>query len=110
MIRFKPEVRIGFFTEQLGTVLAVAARWSARGGLDVEVNSINDGVNAHMAGSLHPFDLAIDLDTDGDFASDLPLLGEYLRRTLPPGFDVVLERDHVHVEYDVHRPALTVPK
>ena len=66
MIRFKPEVRIGFLDRRLADVLAAACQWSARTRIDVEVNSINDGPSVHMATSLHAYDLAIDLDTVGE--------------------------------------------
>lgn len=106
MLRFKPEVRVFVFTEQITTVLYAATLWSARTRLDVEVNSIEDGPGVHMTSSLHYSGLALDLDTVGDKDADTRELAEYLRRALPPGYDVLFEIDHVHVEYDMKRPPL----
>ena len=101
MLRFKPEVRIGYFDERAGLVFQHASVWSLRTGVDVEINSAND--STHGAASLHPRDLAWDLDTAGDKPEDLPRLGRFLADRLPAGFEVVIEGDHVHVEFDMHR-------
>lgn len=101
MLRFKPEVRIGYFDERAGLVLHYASVFSLRSGIDLEVNSAND--SAHGASSLHPTDLAWDLDTVGDKPEDLVKLGRFLASHLPAGYDVVRESDHVHVEFDMHR-------
>lgn len=101
MLRFKPEVRIGYFDERAGLVLHYASVWSLRTAIDVEVNSAND--STHGASSLHPSDLAWDLDTKGDLGSHLKMLARFLASHLPAGYEVVLESDHVHVEFDMHR-------
>lgn len=106
MIRFKPEVRISIFTSQITDVLFAASLWSVRVRVDVEINSIEDGPGVHMQGSLHPDGLAIDLDTVADKPADTLALGEYLRRALPAGYDVLFEGDHIHVEWDTKRPQL----
>lgn len=110
MVRFKPEVRIRTMTPQLAEMLAAAAQWSEHTRVDVDVNSINDGDAIHQKDSLHGYDLAVDLDTAGDKATDLQLLWRFLRRVMPPQYDVVYEVDHVHVEWDARRgpaPKLT---
>jgi hypothetical protein len=106
VVRFKPEVRIGYFDRRLGDVFTAASVWSLEKRVDVEVNSIADGVGVHMPASLHPYGLAIDLDTVGDKPIDLRSLADYLRVWLPAPYDVVYETDHVHVEYDVKHPLL----
>ncbi len=59
---------------------------------------------------MHPWDLALDLDTEGDRFSDTEQLYGYLARILSLDYDVLLEKDHVHVEWDTRRrPALLVP-
>lgn len=90
-------------TAQLVDVLEAASRWSCTSGVDVEVNSVNDSHERHSPASLHPFDLAADLDTIGDTTVDLKSLFVFLARTLPPQYDVLFEGDHVHVEYDTRR-------
>jgi hypothetical protein len=106
MLRFKPEVRIVHFTAQLHEVLALATLWSLIVRVDVEVNSIDDGAPIHMSGSLHGKSLAVDLDTVGDKPADTAALGERMRVSLPPQYDVVFEGDHVHIEWDAHRGPL----
>lgn len=105
-VQFKPEVRVYAFTPQLTCVLALAAHWSLRTRVGVEVNSIDDGAPGRVGDTLHGYSLAIDLDTVGDKLPDLQDLAEFLRRTLDPQYDLVWEGNHVHVEWDVHRPAL----
>jgi hypothetical protein len=106
MLRFKPEVRIRVFRAELAGVLLEASLWSLLERVDVEVNSIDDSVHGLTGPTLHGSSLAIDLDTVGDKASDTHALGEYLRRALPAGYDVIFEGDHMHIEYDTHRPPL----
>lgn len=105
-LRFKPEVRIVDLSARIAGVLELAALWSLRTRVDVEVNSIDDGAFGRLQNTLHGFSLAVDLDTVGDKQDDLEELAEYLRRTLDPQYDVVWEGDHIHVEWDVHRGPL----
>jgi len=105
MIRFKPDVRIHELTDQLVAIVRACAAWSGRSSVAVEFNSIDDGAGVHGADTLHGFSLAVDVDTVGDKPEDLDQLDRFLRRRLPIEFDVVFEGDHVHVEWDTHRPA-----
>lgn len=107
MVRFKPEVRIAYFHPRLAEILEYASVWSLRAGIDVEVNSIND--SQHGATTLHVYDLAVDLDTAGDKPADLSKLYAWMARYLPAGYDVLNEGDHVHVEIDAGRKAVTAP-
>lgn len=102
MLRFLPTVRIVRFYAPLGVMLDIASDWSALARVDVDVNSIDDG--AHHAGTLHGRSLAVDFDTALDRAADLEDLYQHLRVQLPAGYDVIHEGDHVHVEWDAHRP------
>jgi hypothetical protein len=106
MIRFKADVRIRYCTHQLCNVLALTAAWSSVERVEVEVNSIDDGPNLHMTGSLHGFGLAIDLDTVAENAAELERLAGFLRRALEPQYDIVMEGTHVHVEWDARRGKL----
>lgn len=101
MLRFKPEVRIGYFDHHAGLVFEYASVWSLQTRIDVEVNSAAD--STHATGSLHPRDLGWDLDTAGDKPEDLPKLARFLADRLPTGYEIVIEGDHVHVEFDLHR-------
>jgi len=109
MLRFTAGVFSHVFRSELAVVLHHASVWSMLAGVHVDVNALDD--KQHGAGTLHGFGLAVDLDTAGDRPIDLARLYGYLARVLLPGYDVVLESDHVHVEWDAHRkPApLTAP-
>lgn len=108
MLQFQPTVRIGFFDHQLAEILKHASVWSLQSGKNVVVFSVAD--LTHSQGSLHPFSLAIDLDVLGNDRKDLESLYQWLRRFLPMPYDVVFENNHVHVEYDQHRPDAIAPK
>lgn len=63
---------------------------------EVVFTHICDG--AHMKGSLHPLGLAVDVRIWG--VTDLPDMVSDLAKALGNEYDVVLETDHIHVEYD----------
>lgn len=106
MLHFKNEVRIGVLRWQLTDMLEVLCDWSLLHRIDVHVASVNDSLPLHQAHTLHQFDLALDCNPDTMAPQDRESLAEYLRRWLPPQYDLVLENDHIHVEWDAHRPAL----
>jgi len=60
------------------------------------VTSALDGV--HKTGSLHYQGLAIDIRSR-TLPDELTIANE-LRDDLGPDYDVLLERDHIHIEYD----------
>ncbi len=101
MLPWAPNVRVHYFSEPIARVLHLASVWALVARVGVVVNSMND--RAHGPNSLHGWDLAIDLDTADDRSVDLAQLHGYLARHLPLDYDVVLETDHVHVEWDVKR-------
>src|SRR5687767_14049335 len=106
MLRFKPEVRIEWFHPQRADVLMYCTVWSLRMGVDVEINSIQDGAGIHKTDSLHSYGLALDIDTVMLRLDDLVNLTDYLRRLLPTQYDVIFVTDHVHVEWDARRGPL----
>lgn len=84
---------------QLPMVLALW--WTAheyrRQGMDsITVTSARDG--KHVAGSLHPVGLALDFRIWN--LPDPAGLADRLRRQLDREYDVILEADHLHVEFD----------
>lgn len=106
MLSFKPEVRIIELGAALQAVLAAAAQWSLRSKVDVHVSAVDETPEIHNATTLHGWSLAADINVMNGVAADRTALGEYLRRALPPGYEVIFEVDHIHVEYDMHRPVL----
>jgi len=100
--------KFGTVTVKAGVVLStrpeiVAARrivaevW-ARFGYQAVVTSGLDGV--HSEGSLHPNGLAEDYRTRDVPLSVLPVMVAEVRARLGSDYDVVLESDHLHVEFD----------
>ncbi|MDP2366408.1 MAG: hypothetical protein Q8M94_21860 [Ignavibacteria bacterium] len=63
-------------------------------GGEAVITSTNEG--SHSPGSLHYANLAVDVRLTGGYGRVLPVL----RERLGPGFDVVEEKDHLHIEYD----------
>jgi hypothetical protein len=65
------------------------------------ITSGNDGV--HMDHSLHYDGLAIDIRTNTmtDYQKNLCI--SYLRERLDGCFDIILESDHIHIEYDENK-------
>lgn len=113
MLRFQPGVAVRYYNSRITPILEYASAWGLRAQMYVDVNAIDD--KQHGATTLHGYSLAVDLDTDGDRPADLLSLHGWLARYLPLEYDVILERDHVHVEFDLisrapaHRRATTVP-
>lgn len=101
MLRFGPGVFCRVFRLELALVLHHAAVWALLTRVPVDVNSLAD--RKHGAKSQHPYDCAVDLDTAGDRLEHARQLGEYLSRVLGPHYDIVIESDHVHVEFDAGR-------
>lgn len=85
----------------LGVMVAIEA-YRERG-YDTVITSATDG--KHSATSLHYAGCAVDLRTkhleDPQEAEDI---AGQLRRALAPHFDVVVEPDHIHLEYQPRRP------
>lgn len=68
-------------------------------GKDLIVTSLRDGV--HSKGSLHYKGLAADIRTRHlERGQAHSLTAELYEILNPAGFDVVLEKDHIHIEYD----------
>lgn len=108
MLRINPDVRINYFTRRLGDALEYASVWSLQAREDVFVTSIDD--KQHGEATLHGASLAVDLSVAGNVDAKLERLYRFLARYLPAEFDVVLELDHVHVEWDMHRRLAATPK
>jgi len=105
MIRFKKGVKLRGVRGAAFLILAKAEPiWDKRLnkqdfiGVDLVVTSARDG--KHMKKSLHYMGLALDLRIR-DFAKhEAKIAAKFLQRRLGRHYDVVLESDHIHVEYD----------
>jgi len=97
MIAIKPGVRIRGMGPEILLAVVVAHELFRERGESMTITSCTDGV--HKDGSLHYTGCAVDLR--------LPVLHsilvDALRSRLGTDYDVVLEKDHIHVEYDQKR-------
>lgn len=103
MIRIKEGVDLRELQPQMVLAAVVAAPVFKAHGHDVTITSAFDG--KHMANTLHSRDgkcRALDLRTvtAGIPAKEAETIGAGLRLALGKQFDVVVEKDHIHVEFD----------
>lgn len=75
----------------------VAERIWRRRNADLVITSANDG--KHMKGSKHYSGEALDLRIWNLMGDEAAVTAE-LQKELGPDYDVVLEKDHIHLEYD----------
>lgn len=99
----KPGVDLRGIQPQMAIAALIAERLYAAHGAELMITSGVEG--QHMVGSLHYKGLAIDLRLP-DWPANNPITASTvvsgLRSSLGAQFDVVLEKDHIHVEFDVH--------
>ena len=100
-MKFKPGISItGVRPEMvLGLMVADAAFESA--GYPMIITSLLDG--KHSATSLHYAGCAADLRTRHIPENIRPKVAERLKKFLGKDFDVVLEKSHIHVEWQPRR-------
>jgi len=67
-------------------------------GKQMVITSAND--SKHKENSLHYKDLAIDIRIRHLEQDEIQLVLNYLRKKLGEDYDVILESDHIHIEYD----------
>lgn len=117
MLMFKgarERVKMGVPRTEILRVLVAASVWSAKAGVDVIVNSLND--HQHMDKSLHYEDLAVDLSVTPFNVVEMARFVDFLEKNLwnrsepfNTGYDIIYgdkyHKRHVHVEYDVRQRA-----
>ena len=95
-------VKIGYPYEYLLRIFTVAAIWSHRTKIDLRISSMND--HKHMQKSLHYADAAVDFicqhKNGRKHTAAHERLATYLKGQIGPGYDVINEKHHVHVEFD----------
>lgn len=95
MIRFKPGVKIqGIQPEIVATFPIVESAFSPKTAV---ITSAKDG--RHRRGSLHYSGNAIDLRTRHLVAGEATKIILLLRQWLTDEYDVLLEKDHIHLEF-----------
>lgn len=97
-MQLKPGVNLAGIQPQMTIALQVADEVYTAHGHVLTVTSAND--SQHMVGSLHYSGFAVDLRTKDLPAAEIPEIAQEIRSRLGAQFDVILESDHIHVEYD----------
>lgn len=69
-------------------------------GQELVITSGTDGKHGLHNASLHPAGLALDFRSRDLAERSLQSVVVRARSALGPAYDVVLERDHIHVEFD----------
>ena len=99
MLFLKAGVRIAGMRPEILLAAVAAERVYEKAGFECTITSCMDG--QHMAGSLHYKGSAIDLRTKNvPRAIELKQIVDRLKECLGADFDVVVEADHIHVEFD----------
>ena len=97
MIILKAEVSINGIEQEIVTALVIAGSIWERLNRDLVVTSVCDG--RHSTGSLHYVGHAIDFRISNLSQTQVDPAVNMLRQNLGKDFDVVLEADHIHVEF-----------
>ncbi len=70
-------------------------------GVELVITSGTDGKHGLHNATLHSAGLALDIRSrDLKTPDRVYAVADKIRATLPPAYDVVVEGDHIHVEYD----------
>lgn len=83
------------------TIIAIISAWSifaTLGANDFVITSVNDG--EHSPKSLHRFGYAFDCRIWVLTEAKRVMAAQRIAKALGDDFDVVLESDHLHIEYD----------
>lgn len=91
----KAGVTIAFLRPEIRKKMAFMAKVYQDHGEELVITSTNEGT--HSAGSLHYANLAVDIRLPK--TSRVGILTE-LKKGFGKDYDIVLERDHIHIEYD----------
>jgi len=87
---------------QMAVAYTIASHIYRGLGYHCTITSASDG--KHGPNSLHYSGNALDLRTRDCKPDDLQMIYTSLRNALGGQFDVVLEKDHIHVEFDPKEP------
>lgn len=97
-MKLKKGVKCHALTSQVVLALVIAGKlYQEMFSKDMVVTSLHDG--KHSSGSLHYSGNAFDMRTWGIVDDDLTKYKAALNSRLGVDFDVVIESDHIHVEY-----------
>ena len=97
-MELKETIKLNGIRAEILVALIVAEGVYEDFGYGMVVTSITD--SKHSAGSLHYAGCAIDLRTrDIEDKAMIIKITETIRKRLTKDYDIVLEKDHIHIEY-----------
>ena len=102
MLLLKPGVRVAGLRPEILFAIIAAERVCGDMGVDCVITACVDGV--HQAGSLHYCGLAVDLRSRDFRPGDVDKAIARIQQCLGADYDVVLEKDHIHVEFQQKQP------
>jgi len=97
-MKFKYGVKVKGIKPELLIALVVADTCWKRYGDELVVTSLTD--SKHGNGSLHPSGYGGDLRTRNFPKNMVEAVAQDLRERLTDEYDVVVESDHIHIEFD----------
>lgn len=101
MVQFKDGVSVdGIKKETIALIVILNTYFELRIGKELVVTSCTDG--KHMKGSKHYSGYAIDIRIRHLTASEISKLIAWFKSLHEREYDMVVEKDHIHVEYDPH--------
>ena len=102
-LELKPGVRIQGLRPE--TVLALQIIEGAFRDAGIPMTTITSGIeSSHSRASFHYSGAAVDIRTRNVETAKLAPLRAEIARRLADDFDVVLEGDHLHIEYEPKKP------
>jgi len=101
-LRIKEDVQLlGIQPQVVLAIVTAQALWEKYGAQELTVTSVTEG--RHSRTSLHYAGFAVDLRIHGIPVGYRQALRDELAERLGPEFDVILEEDHIHVEWQPKR-------
>ena len=97
MVKFKKGVKINGIKPEMLVALVVANEVYAIWAADCIVTSVTEG--KHKSGSLHHVGYGMDLRTRHINESTAKDIAKRLRERLTDEFDIIVEKDHIHMEF-----------
>lgn len=99
MVQFKEGVSVdGIKKETIEIIVILNTYFELRIGKPFVITSCTDG--KHMKGSKHYSGYAIDIRTRHLSATEIDNFIAWFKSHHDEEYDIVLEKDHIHVEYD----------
>jgi hypothetical protein len=99
-MRLKSSVGLRGLQPELIPAMIIASEVYRELGFDFVLTSVTDSQEVHMKNSLHPKGYAMDVRTRNVPTEKHQALATELATRIGPQYDVVLESDHIHVEFD----------